>query len=329
MSAKRIRSFDALKFFGIFLVVWGHSIAWFTSNDANTMDAYVFIYSFHMPLFMAIAGFFSTRLIDKSPKEILLGRCWPLLVPTLTLGVAVSLVEWIVSGTPFCESLAMAFWFLTSLALCSLLFYVTMRQKKYRGALFFLGLLVSQAVPPFVRYDFNIAFMYPAFLLGVLLSWNFEWLKRNRYVIFIASLTCFVILLIFSSPQRLNPHFSSGLGRDGLMEFAFNYAYKMTTGLTGALASISFFEVMASVVPVSKIGDRFCAMGKDTLAIYILSGVIVHSFVVRFVQFDAVPAIFYQYLLTPLIAYATIEGCVLLARLIRKSHVLSFIVFGK
>lgn len=329
MKKKRLRSFDALKFFAIFLVVWGHSIAWFSNRDPAQGWAFRFIYSFHMPLFMTISGFFSAKLLDKPIKSVFKDRCLPLLVPTLTLGVAVSLFEWWVSGTAFIDSVALSFWFLVSLSLCTLLYRLTMHGRKHLVMKFFVGLVISQILPPLVKYDFNIGTMYPCFLLGVLLAGNFDFFKRNVRVIFGVSFVCFLIMLCFLTPESFDMKFDRSHGIGPIVDYAYKYAFRLAIGFCGAVASISFFEIMASVVPVTDFGDRICAMGKDTLAIYVISGVIVHTFIMKLVNLDYFNVIMYQFIITPIIAYITIEACVWLSKLIHKSKVLSFLLFGK
>lgn len=69
MGAYRLLSFDYLKFFAIFLVVWGHCIEQLCSADSIEDSAYRFIYSFHMPLFMMISGYFSVSSLNLSVKS--------------------------------------------------------------------------------------------------------------------------------------------------------------------------------------------------------------------------------------------------------------------
>lgn len=57
---KRIGSFDAVKAFAIFLVILAHCIQHLGPLDRVEDITYVFIYSFDMPLFMFLAGYFST-----------------------------------------------------------------------------------------------------------------------------------------------------------------------------------------------------------------------------------------------------------------------------
>ena len=70
----RLRSFDILKLFTIFLVLWGHCIQYFLSSEPIDEPLYRTIYSFHMPLFMMISGYFAAssmhiRLIDFLKKK--------------------------------------------------------------------------------------------------------------------------------------------------------------------------------------------------------------------------------------------------------------------
>ena len=77
---KRLPYFDVLKLFAIFLVLWGHCIQYFLSSQYSDEPVYRYIYSFHMPLFMMISGYFSassmrlhfTELITKKSRQLLL-----------------------------------------------------------------------------------------------------------------------------------------------------------------------------------------------------------------------------------------------------------------
>lgn len=329
MEKQRMRSFDALKFLGILLVVWGHSLAWFSSAEGNEMISSRIIYSFHMPLFMAIAGFFSAKIIDKPLKDVLWGRCLPLLVPTCTLGVVLALYNWYVYDVPFLVMLTMSFWFLVSLAMCTFLYYITLRRKRGRTIMFFVGLLISQILTPLLKYNFQIGTMYPAFLMGALLSMNFEWFKRHSRTIFLVSTILYVALMIVGVPDGYATKFDLHHGTKPLLEFAYQYLYKIITGISGAIAAISLFEWLAACFPVSNLGEHFCAVGRDTLAIYVLSGTIVYNFVARHITLDTTGSLVFQFVLTPIIAIVTIEICVLLAAQIRKVPILAFLIFGE
>ncbi|WP_123053713.1 acyltransferase family protein [Clostridium sp. JN-1] len=68
----RIYYFDNLKLLLIILVVIGHTSEPLISSYNNIKVAYMFIYSFHMPLFAFVSGYFSKSISDskKFPNKI-------------------------------------------------------------------------------------------------------------------------------------------------------------------------------------------------------------------------------------------------------------------
>lgn len=64
IAYKRMPQFDVLKLFAIYLVIWGHCIQYLISRYPPEEPMWYFIYSFHMPLFMIVSGFFLFHLIN-------------------------------------------------------------------------------------------------------------------------------------------------------------------------------------------------------------------------------------------------------------------------
>src|SRR5690625_7801367 len=56
---KRLAYFDNAKLLLIFLVVFGHLIQPFTGDSKSVQTLYTWIYTFHMPAFIFLAGFFA------------------------------------------------------------------------------------------------------------------------------------------------------------------------------------------------------------------------------------------------------------------------------
>lgn len=67
---ERVFTFDNSKALLIFLVVLGHFVDYYTDISRNMQVLFFFIYIFHMPLFIFIAGLFSKSTINKSPFRI-------------------------------------------------------------------------------------------------------------------------------------------------------------------------------------------------------------------------------------------------------------------
>ena len=70
-TAKRDIYWDIIKGVAIFLVVLGHSLQYFYIDSAysNTDFLFSFIYSFHMPLFMVVSGYFAYSSFSKPIYE--------------------------------------------------------------------------------------------------------------------------------------------------------------------------------------------------------------------------------------------------------------------
>lgn len=123
----RIQSLDLLKLFAVFLVLWGHAIQYFFSAEANDMFVYRLIYSFHMPLFMMVAGYFAVSSLKCNFYSLIKKKGRQLLLPVVSWAVICSLGDIIfMSEYSILRELKVLFWFLKSLFLCYVMFYITM-----------------------------------------------------------------------------------------------------------------------------------------------------------------------------------------------------------
>lgn len=69
---KRIYKFDNVKFIAILFVVVGHCIEGYVDKNTSDMfnSLYIFIYSFHMPLFIFLFGLFTKRQTKESKFDV-------------------------------------------------------------------------------------------------------------------------------------------------------------------------------------------------------------------------------------------------------------------
>ncbi|MBR2714842.1 MAG: acyltransferase family protein [Ruminococcus sp.] len=67
---ERIYKFDNIKFLSIILVVVGHVIEPYVDKSDMFKSLFIFIYSFHMPLFVFISGLFQKRFSDTNKLKI-------------------------------------------------------------------------------------------------------------------------------------------------------------------------------------------------------------------------------------------------------------------
>ena len=70
---ERIQKWDLLKFFLIFCVVLGHFADLHTSTNVFARGIYLFVYTFHMPLFIFVSGLFSKRMVNEKKWDKIVG----------------------------------------------------------------------------------------------------------------------------------------------------------------------------------------------------------------------------------------------------------------
>jgi len=82
----RLLVYDVIKIFAIFLVIWGHCIGQLSSCDVANRSMYRIIYSFHMPLFMMISGYFANSSMKMPPISFIKKKFRQLIYPCIAMG---------------------------------------------------------------------------------------------------------------------------------------------------------------------------------------------------------------------------------------------------
>ena len=82
-KSKRIVYIDVVKFLAIWMVCIGHSYPMIDMSYHSIL--YNCIYSFHMPLFMMLCGFFSLSSFDRPFVKFLKQKTIQLLFPVITI----------------------------------------------------------------------------------------------------------------------------------------------------------------------------------------------------------------------------------------------------
>lgn len=129
MQKGRIIYWDVIKAFAIFLVVWGHCIQFLQVDTEKCWSSYTcgFIYSFHMPLFMLVSGYFARGIYKKSFSENLRQKTIQILLPSVSTYFVVGLLLIYLRHEPWGYGLVKlvfncftSYWFLKALyILCS------------------------------------------------------------------------------------------------------------------------------------------------------------------------------------------------------------------
>ncbi len=83
---------DVLKSLAVFLVILGHVSSTYDSRGYSSPLA-LWIYSFHMPLFMMLSGMFFKYSLKKDFKSLLIDKSRLLLLPLLSWGLMNFVIE--------------------------------------------------------------------------------------------------------------------------------------------------------------------------------------------------------------------------------------------
>lgn len=323
MGKGRIVSFDVIKFFAILMVLWGHCIQHLLSSQAHEEPIYRLIYSFHMPLFMTVVGYFSYNLISLNFEQMLCKKFRQLLLPTITFCIPLCILNIYIMGggiINFINPLIDYFWFLKSAFICCVLFYVTVKCAIKTTANIFTVLIISIIFSQFVGL-YNVMLMYPPFILGVIIKKNYSQFQDNCTKILIISSIAFISLLM-------------GWGKyiwesNTIQSLIYTRNYRIIIGIAGSTMFISIFELMMRNVSESKKFVKTVSwIGQHTLGIYLLQVYLLELILPSLIRFDGMNFYLFNFLIAPLIACVILVLCLLLINLIKQSTLLSYCLLG-
>ena len=188
------------------------------------------IYSFHMPLFMVLSGYFASSSMKLGGAEFLTKKFRQLLLPCLSWGV----ICWLIITSGLIEGrfalkikelfvgwigLMDNFWFLKSCFICYVLAWICKRAGKYQYVAFSGAWLLCS-----MQGHFNLSMMFPSFVFGMMLRENVT-LGYNLYRYRLLIGIIFLCLLVY------------GIGYD-----AHQYIVRLVLGLSGAYTCYILFS---------------------------------------------------------------------------------------
>ena len=289
----RISFFDNLKFILILLVVVGHFIQ-YQLDSASAKGLFLFIYSFHMPLFIFVTGFFAKKSVNcdankrmnKIINYLLLYLIYKVL---LFVFYHYILQQPMQSFNLFSESEPA--WYLLATAIWIMLMTITKNIKfKYLLIFSIIGSLL-------IGYDSTVTdqfalsrviVFFPFFLLGYYLT--FEQMnhlinklhekKKNIFIALVLIMAIFVVFILCGD----NLYFLRGLltGRNpfALMQIPFDIPLTgVILRMLWLLYNLIIAIIIFTLIPIKD--TIFTKLGSRTLQIYVL-----HYFVIVGINFS-------------------------------------------
>lgn len=276
MNLEKHRSyyFDNLKLLLIILVVMGHIAEPLISSYNNIKEAYMFIYSFHMPLFTFVSGYFSKNIND---HKKFFPKINNILIPYIIFQLLYSIFDMYVIKvqnlkiTLTCPCWEM--WYLLSLFIWSIMLPYFSRAK--------YPILVTLVMSIISGYDDNIGYylslsrtktFFPYFLMGYFCKKEYIDILRTRIrkvgaVLGLIMVWRFMDLIYSKIDYRWFYGSFPYSQLDGL-----GYPKFMISILTYILAIIISICILA-LIPNKKL--VFTSLGSRTKNVYIFHGFII------------------------------------------------------
>lgn len=332
----RLVEFDIIKGIAIFLVIWGHSILHFSSS-ARSNVVYITISAFHMPLFMMIAGFFSSKALTLPFKNLFKRKFYQLIWPCITFGIFFLFIDYSINyfrDVSFHNSISYlysALWFLKSTFLCFIITWIGLRISRNKIVLAVpLLIIISQCIP-----IFKISWMLPFFVLGFLTSTRYYIIQKYARVLFFCSvisfIICFWVMHSFANvdgsalqeykAQLMNGNFKS------ISIIMWKQFERVILGFLGSLSVITGITLFKDKLKNLSFVNALSKYGQDTLGIYIMQSLLLEILLSRLIVLDEVNIWIFSFIICPLLSLMIMDICYKLVIWIKETKTLNFICF--
>ena len=282
INKKRVYAFDNLKFFLILVVVIGHTITSDINENSILRSVFIFIYSFHMPLFIFISGLFQ----KKEQNSLNYNKILEFTFLGLILKMGIMFFHGVLfNGTPNFSLLSGdgVFWYLFAVAsyivICYLLRNVNISFVFYISILLALLVGYDKTIGDFLclsRIIVFFPFYYAGFCLNpqkVLESLNKRWIKILSVILILVWLYLVITQLDLVYPFRMlftGRHPYANVKIENCTMF-----HRLLTTTISAILCIAFI----SIIPSKKI-PLISSIGTKTLQIYFW-----HGFILRILRY--------------------------------------------
>ncbi|MEK4199384.1 acyltransferase family protein [Cytobacillus sp. FSL K6-0265] len=270
--------FDNAKFILIFFVVFGHLIRSFIEDSETIYTLYKVIYTFHMPAFILVSGFFAKGYYQKGYIQKIAKK---LILPYLIFQLIYSVFYYFLhQGAAFnVDPLNphWSLWFLISLFFWHLLLLIFAKFKPSVAIIlsFAIGLAVGYAdwVSNYLSLSRTFVF-FPFFLLGYLMKKeHFQVLFRPSIRLGAVGIFVAVFVLFYFNPN-INYEWLLGSKPYSVVDDASISSMLIRLGFY--LLSLMMMACFFAFVPNRHYS--FTKLGKNTLYVYLLHGFFVRIF---------------------------------------------------
>jgi fucose 4-O-acetylase-like acetyltransferase len=326
MASKRILYLDLVKLFTIYLVIVGHVIQAMVDGLIIDRHLYKAIYSFHMPLFMLLSGYFFCSSTKTTFTNILKTKAKQLLVPAFTCTFICCIYLSLFHETPnYIAELIGNSWFLKTLFVIYIVMYFLKQIHINDYALMVLSCAILFIMPSASTLQIN--FLFPFFWCGYLFrkhnlleKISFSW----KYVlIFLLQYIFFYCLQQFYNVPNYIPISIYTLQNQGAL-----ICLRFCVAFLGCLCAITMISVVYKQLEKSCFINHIAKYGQKTLGVYVLQTIIVLTIFHDTLAWHEENELILDVLIAPSLALVFLVLCLFCIHILSKSKIIDLLLFG-
>jgi len=331
---KRLFWIDSLKVFAILLVIWGHILPRLGQYAPMSIEERFdglngLIYSFHMPLFMILSGYVSSKIL--MGQGDIVRKFKQLIIPCITLFFVCLMV-----------GVDDNFWYLKSLFACYVIwlgyFKIHLKSKLLVAIIlcFFLFPLYQQI--PLIR-QYKIDFMLPFFGIGLLLHEKANFVKEHlKVLLVIFGILSIILEFMWSDQYVFYNSRANWIDYNVLWEerkFLFNWynlycnLFRDVTGFVVSCFFIFLFILIYEKGNQVKMLNKIASGGGYSLHVYILQVFVIKGMLAPFHIILPSENVNTYYLLTLGISFVILIVCIFIAKVLERNRYINKYIFGK
>lgn len=320
-TTKRLASMDIAKFFAIYFVVWGHQYALFSDLAQGNIKR--IIYSFHMPLFMLISGFFAHSALHSNFRQLVSKKARQLLLPVALCTLLEIAFTYLTTGSMGLHQargiVVGNSWFIKTLFCILIVAFLALKVTRKPTIACILSCVVMFIMPH--AYSLKLNYLLPFFWFGYLLRNNQCCFERHIKAITAAALIVFVFSFEFIYKGFFDISISTLTSSP--MPIIGNYV----TATAGCFMMLGVSFAIDHYLKCSKIKSVMCNIGQKTLEIYLLQTIILLTIIGNLFSYKTNVVV--EDLLATVLSFVIIFFVLYIAKIINRNKYAKLLFFGK
>lgn len=272
-------SFDILKGILIILVVLGHALSDTFTNEVWQRVTFDAIYSFHMPLFIMVSGYFSYSMSHRSLGDVLRSKCKRILLPwflwsTVLVIIYYTSIEFrssplvgIGSNAKEIYRLYTEIWYLVCVFILSLFWFPFTKltqdksNSKYMVICLFLivcwlfALIFNDYIPNVLLKRCQLVRQTLSFGIGLMYCYKLQYVSQKKQILYILIALMVIILDKISF---------------GFNILEYKLYQRIIDGMACGVIAFAILKPLSNYIQNTKLATLLLYCGKNSLGIYVI-----------------------------------------------------------